>query len=160
MTRYQQLLEMIKQPGAACIEWPYCLNSHGYGHLIANGRRVGAHREALQEFDPAPNGKICSVKGEWVSGDKLDAAHGPCHNPQCINPLHLSWLTRAENLADRKRDGTEVKGEHNGMSKLDAEEVAEIRAKYAIGQYLQRELAEQYGVDRSQISYIVNGKCW
>ena len=160
MDRYQQLLEMIKQPGADCIVWPYAEGSDGYGALRVNGKLKKAHREALQEFDPAPGGKICSVKGEWVSGDKLHAAHGPCHNRQCVNPLHLSWLTCAENRADCKRDGTHLTGERNGNSKLDAEEVAEIRTAYATGQYRQRELAENYGVHQTQISQIVTGKQW
>lgn len=160
MNRYQQLLEMTKAPGTACIEWPYGGSGTGYGMLRLHGKPIYAHRMALQEFNPAPDGKICDVKGEWVSGDKMLAIHGPCHNRRCVNPRHLSWGTHAENRADCKRDGTELKGEKHANSKLCAVEVAEIRAAYATGRYRQRELAEQYGVNQSNISYIVNGKCW
>jgi hypothetical protein len=153
MSRYQELLEMTRTPGDDCIVWPHGDNGHGYGILRVNGKPAPAHREALHVFSPAPKGKVCTISGEWTSGDKLDAAHGPCHNRRCVNPLHLSWLTRRENIANGKRD-------QNGHVKLDVEEVAEIRAAYATGQYRQRELAEQYGVHNSQISRAVNGKTW
>jgi hypothetical protein len=160
MNRYQQLLEMTKAPGTACIEWPYGITGSGYGQLRVHGKHAPAHRQALQEFNPAPNGKICSIKGEWVSGDKLEAAHGPCHNPICVNPRHLSWETQTENRADRRRDGTHNNGELNAMSKLDADEVSEIREAYKTGRYRQSELAERYGVCQQQISNIVNGQNW
>ena len=151
---------MTKAPGTACIEWPYGITGRGYGMLRVHGKAATAHRQSLQDFNPAPNGKICSIKGEWVSGDKLHAAHGPCHNRQCVNPLHLSWLTCAENRADRRRDGTHNTGEKHGNSKLDADEVSEIRAAYATGRYRQRELAERYGVSIPPVSRIVTGKNW
>jgi hypothetical protein len=153
MDRYQQLLEIIKEPGTDCIVWPYAKGSDGYGKLRVAGKSYSAHREALEAVNPAPKGKICAIKGEWVSGDKLLATHGPCHNRLCVNPLHLSWGTHAENRADCKRDRIDA-------VKLDVKEVEAIRRAYANGEYRQRELADQYGVHQSAISRAVNGKTW
>lgn len=147
---------MIRTPGAECIIWPHATMPDGYGMLRVHGKPVRVHREALQTFSPAPTGKICSVKGNWISGDRLQASHGPCHKPLCVNPLHLSWQTNAENQADRRRDGTwAVVG-----SKLDAVEVDEIRTKYATGSYRQRELADEYGVSRQAVNAVVTGRSW
>lgn len=44
--------------------------------------------------------------------------------------------------------------------KLTVHQVRAIRAKYASGNYWQRELAAEYGVDRSLISLIVLRDVW
>ena len=48
MSRYQQLMEMIQDPGADCIKWPYAKNSHGYGVSYTNiGHIVNYRRRKL-----------------------------------------------------------------------------------------------------------------
>lgn len=69
--------------------------------------------------------------------------------PRVRQPDHLSWLTRTENNADKLRDGT-------GGNMVSGDAVCEIRAKYATGQHTHRSLGDEYGVNHSNISRIVN----
>jgi DNA-binding MarR family transcriptional regulator len=45
-------------------------------------------------------------------------------------------------------------------TKLDAADVAGLRALYATQLYTQRDLAEIYGIHKGQVSRIVNRKSW
>ncbi len=79
-----------------CIVWPYRLTTDGYGRLDVDGKRLRAHRFVLElASGPAP-------------GPGYEAAHAPviCHNPPCVNPAHLRWATRVENVGDKVLDGT------------------------------------------------------
>ena len=164
MSRYDDLVEMISTPTDGCLIWPYGKCSNGYGQARVDGKQRSAHLIALEHVTPRPAGKVCSVRGDWVDGSKLEAAHGPCHDRSCCNPLHLSWLTTAENAADRKRDGTHPTNENHGSCKLSDADVARIRSLWE-GPYRgpnrtgpsQSELADQFGCGKSQICHIVNG---
>lgn len=135
------LKAMIKDPGEECQIWPFG-RIKGYGHINGQGTRR-AHRLALILYsgrDPK----------------HLEAAHGPCHNPLCCNPRHLSWLTRKENSADMLRDGTSNRGEAQGSSKLTEDEVRAIRADGRV----QTVIAKAYGVNQALVSLIKNRKRW
>lgn len=107
--------------GPGCLLWPYTttgIPERPYGTIMYKGKRWAAHRLILTlAVGPAPF-------------PKADAAHAPgvCHNARCVNPQHLRWATRAENLADRAIDGTAPKGMRNPASKLDDDKVRAIRA--------------------------------
>jgi hypothetical protein len=166
MKNYEYLVESISEVTGDCLIWERGKYGDGYGAVKVDGRKRLTHRVALQLTKPRPMGKVCSIKGEWVPGHKLDAAHGPCHNRLCFNPQHLSWKTRAENQADRKRDGTDVyaSNKDSGNCKLSNADVARIRELWE-GPHrgpdgtgpTQQELADQFGCDRSNIGHIVNG---
>ena len=164
MKNYDWLRQAISTPTDGCIDWPHAKSDGGYGRVSVGGKQRSAHVVALELTTQRPIGKVCSVKGEWVPGHKLDAAHGPCHNRACFNPLHLSWKTRAENLADRKRDGTHNDNENNPLCKLSDADVARIMELWE-GPYRgpnrtgpsQPELAEQFDCSFQQVHRIVKG---
>ena len=164
MTGYEYLVDAISAVTDDCVVWERGKFSDGYGRVEVDGKARKAHQVALDLHAPRPEGKVCSVKGHWVPGRKLHAAHGPCHDRACFNPRHLSWATAAENLADRKRDGTHPDNENNGACKLTDADVARIRSLWE-GPYrgpnrtgpTQHELADQFGCSNVQIANIVNG---
>lgn len=134
-------------PSDKCVLWPYMKSKAGYGVVKHNGKRRPAHRLALSLFT-----------GLWPS-PKINAAHGPCHNPSCVNPHPehgLRWATAKENQLDRYRDGTAPVGEGHPQSKLTDDKVRSIlsdnRSSVA--------LAKEHGVSPSAVYLIRSRKTW
>lgn len=128
-----------------CIVWPYMKNWGGYAIVSVNKKPLLAHRLSL-------------VLATGVNRKGMDAAHGPCHNRACINPRHLRWATRSENLLDMRRDGTvpDRRGERAPVARLTDEQVLEIRAsKEPV-----RALAVRYEVCRSTIYNVLHRTTW
>jgi hypothetical protein len=85
----------------------------------------------------------------------LDVAHS-CRN-KCVNPEHLSEKTRKDNQIDRVRDGTTNRGERQGRAVLTDKQVRAIRE--CVNQ-TQQQIADEFGVSRTTISYILTNKRW
>lgn len=66
-------------------------------------------------------------------------------------PRSTEWATKI---------GEANRGSRNGMAKLTEQQVKEIRVLLASGKYLQREIAEQFGVSRRLIGMIKKGIRW
>jgi hypothetical protein len=132
-----------------CILWPYYADQDGYGQLRFNGTYAKVHALACERrHGPRPPGML--------------ALHAPvvCHNPSCFNWRHLSWGTLKQNAEHKALDGTSHAGERNPRARLTREDVAEMRARYAAGGILQRELAAEYGVAVVTASQIIRGRSW
>ena len=129
-----------------CWVWKGCKTKDGYGKVKWKGIVQNTHRF------------YWLLSGRTIP-DGLEICHGPCHNKACFNPEHLRPGTRAENQADRVRDGTNIgakKGEKHHGAKLTSEQVLAIRAS----EKSQRELSEEYGVAFQTISAIIFKKTW
>lgn len=76
-----------------------------------------------------------------------------CDNPSCVNPEHLFLGTNQDNIDDKM-----VKGRHRWKprTKLTEENVNMIRTS----DLPNKELAELFSVDPSQISRIKTGRRW
>jgi len=131
-----------------CWLWTAAVNEHGYGVMRPQGQRSGptvkAHRVSLM------------LAGVNVEGLLIRHA---CDNPPCVNPTHLSVGTHADNSADMVSRERQARGSRNGTSKLTEKQVAEIRARAAQGD-LHRAIAADYGISRSRVTMLVNGKGW
>ena len=76
-----------------CLLWPFSRSADGYGVLRYDGRVQGAHRVSL-----------VLATGEDPAG--LDACHaaGIGCSRACVNPAHLRFDTRSNNLYDIGKD--------------------------------------------------------
>jgi hypothetical protein len=126
----------------ACIIYKGEVDSYGYGRVWTGEAKMQAHRYSLmqwQELDEAPEG--------------MDAAHDPvlCTDRRCINPHHLRWATRSENLEDRWVAGTVGKAAPTIVRRYDCEDV---RARVEAGETLE-ELAVELNVSTVELEKCV-----
>lgn len=140
----------IKNPDQ-CWQWMAFCDRYGYGRFMLDGKAVSAHRLSA-----------CWAGILVDMNSQLHVCHS-CDNTSCVNPQHLFVGTHQDNMADRDNKGRHIcvsqPGSQHGMSKLDEDDVRQIRMLRQQG-LTQRVIANQFGVTRSMISYIVNNKNW
>lgn len=137
------IAKAIHHRGSSCYLWPYGKIA-GYGSIQLNGHNQRAHRI------------VCAAVYGPPPFPKADAAHA-CGVRACCNPGHLRWDTRKGNMADSLIHGTRLLGERVTGAKLTTEQVLAIRSHVDRSQ---SELAKEYGVRQSTISFIRNRKRW
>lgn len=123
------------------------LESHRYGRLGVNGKKVLAHRFAWEQYrGPIPEG-MCVLHR--------------CDVTLCCNPEHLFLGTHADNMADMKNKGRarqtfpRLYGESNPRCKLSDQQVLEIISRRRLGETVTN-LAKYFGVHHAHISRICN----
>jgi len=73
---------------------------------------------------------------------------------------NLAWGTKIENTQDKIVHGKIKRGESSGLSKIHEDDVIQIRAKYASGNFTQRQIAQQHNITQANVSEIVRMKTW
>lgn len=138
-----------------CWEWSGSTNSTGYGTTSWHGVHYTAHRVAAWL-----SGLVKSPSRPAHSRDKGHVLHR-CDNRRCCNPSHFMIGSYSDNQRDayQKRRKVQPKGEAHTNAKLTNEQAAEIRQRYAAGEF-QVPLAKEYGVSQRAISLIVRGETY
>jgi hypothetical protein len=87
-----------------------------------------------------------------------------CDVRACVRPDHLFLGTAADNTADMLSKGryrsVRHPGEANGIAKLTAAQVIEIRKRDIRARGMKRQLAREFGVSPSLIWTIVTRRGW
>ena len=123
----------------------------GYASTSRQGKSYWMHRVVYCEHNNLP---IDSIAGQVV--------RHTCDNARCIRPEHLMLGTHQDNMSDMTTRDRQAKGELQGASKLTAEQVLEIRARYVprLKGADQRALAKLYGVAQTTIGCIIRREIW
>lgn len=121
-----------------CWVWKNNKSIRGYGSTQYKGKLYKVHR------------LYWTLCGRVLSDD-LHILHGKGCVTSCFNPDHLTPGTPIQNALDRHRDGT------MRQAKLTREQVLDIRSRVDT-KY--KQLAEEFGVSRQQISRILSGERW
>ena len=141
------------QETSSCWNWTGAISPYGYGcfGISSNRRAEHAHRVSYRLYvGPIPEGMFVLHR---------------CDNRRCVNPKHLLLGTQEDNMDDmmakgRRAYGDKVanKGEANPRAKLTEQQVRRIRRLK--GRLQSRIIARIYGIEKSAVLRIWNGKLW
>ena len=131
---YEKMLKKIEIDDRGCWIFQGCKDHFGYGkQSIGNSTWDRAHRVSYREnYGDIPKGMCVLHK---------------CDVPACCNPEHLFLGSKADNNADKAKKARSKK-------KLSSNDVLKIQ----IMQGTHQAIADIFGVSRSMITLIKNGK--
>lgn len=143
-------------PCGDCWRWTGLRLRNGYGRIMVDGVRQGAHRAAyILRYGAIPPGP--GYHGYCV-------CHA-CDVRDCVNPDHLFLADHAENVRDRDRKGRgapghtvslRTRGERHPLSKLTEDDVRSIRAD----RRLYREIADEFGIHETTVCNLKRRHRW
>lgn len=147
-TLQQWIRDHSSHDGADCLLWPFSRNPSGYACQVRmDGRTNYAHDHMCRVAHgerPSPDHEVAHSCGRGRDG--------------CINPNHLRWATRLENMHDMIAHGRTQRGVRHVGSKLNDDQIRSIRR--LAGQVSQRKIARQFGVSQQLISAIIQRRKW
>lgn len=129
-----------------CIDHGFPGNKpQGYHQLRVKGKLRYVHRLAFATHHNREEGE-------------LEIIRHLCHNPRCVNPLHLAEGTHQDNANDRVAAGRSAK-KVPSRYKLTEEQVSYIKLNYKKGSWKAgaRPLSRALGVSSSPIYRVIEG---
>ena len=154
-TRKAQLREYIEarvRKVGGCWLWNRSITQFGYGNLSLNKKNIKAHRLSWEVYHgEIPKGKLVCHK---------------CDVRSCVNPEHLFIGTHKDNMDDCAKKGRNYLQKNpykTNLRKLNADQIHEIKLLYKRESYSKSnalELGNKFGVNKSTIIRIANGRHW
>lgn len=142
-----QLFWAKVQRGPGCWEWQGARRPTGHGIFLGPEQKaISAARFSLE----------LHLKQSIPTG--TETCHR-CDNPPCVNPRHLYFGTRQNNVDDAWARGLMPVGSQRPAAKLTEEQVVFIRHAYAVGAEA-KSLAAQFGIAVPTLRHIVLGLKW
>lgn len=135
----------IDYAGDDCLPWPFATGRRGEAVVSHEGKQKSA------------SAVMCLFAHGEPPTPKHECAHN-CGNGHlgCMNPHHLRWATRAENMADKHIHGTMNAGERHPFHRLTEDQV-----RYILSCDLRTtDLAKIFGVSKATVSAIRLRKRW
>ncbi len=121
-----------------CWVWTHSTFTNGYGSFGIGGRSnrksIGAHQVSF------------FLEHKYLPAFVLHT----CHNKSCVNPAHLYDGTKTDNLNDMYRCG----GKSNTLTCGQRQEIFD---HFHACRFDTKQLAEMYGIARTNIYQIING---
>lgn len=132
-----------------CVMYPYHRNKSGYGWVNISGQTMGAHVYIAKKYigeRPSKKHEVCHTCGNGHLG--------------CVNPKHLYWGTRYDNVRDAMKHGTAYTpppryGENHHNFKCTVEMKDKVMNMLIEGQ-TQTDIARVLNVSQSTVSRIKN----
>lgn len=131
-----------------CWEWRGWCHPFGHGQIGRGSRAEGLAYTHVVSWEHANQMRV---------PDGMIVRH-TCDNPKCVNPKHLIIGTKKDNTQDMIARRRHRFGDAHS-TKLKEIDVAAILERLRNGE-TQQSVADTYGVARSLIGLIKNGKRW
>lgn len=161
-----------------CWLWQACMSDNGYGFFRLDNKQWRAHRVAWQlTYGDIPEElrvlhkcdvPLCVNPNHLFLGTDTDNMHDRDAKGRQAKGERHGWYTHPEKRPRGDRNGARThperrvyrRGEQSPVSKLTADQVREIRARYAAGGCSYTDLGREFSISRSQIGRIVTGEFW
>jgi hypothetical protein len=149
ITKEELMETCIIDKKTGCWNW-FGAKDSGYGAIRRHKRSWRANRVAKFMFH--------DTSLETFMNSKIFACHS-CDNRACINPDHIFWGTRQDNIDDCVKKGRQQRGEKNPLTKFNANDIIDIFYFRKEG-FTHRAIANIYDVHQPTITKILNRQNW